>query len=329
MNQRYRNLQRFRWPLIVTAVILGVIVFMWLFVAVVIGPDSARTSMESAFTPPETPKNECDGGTDGQESANIPQHTKIVVPFDGLQKLPDGIRETIGSVTAIFIESGDNNECSCGSGFVIDRDLVATAAHVIPQKEYKSLMVACNNKRVVGRVVYLDRNRDVTFISAECGERKTELDHETPGVDDPLVMSGYMFSFNSEPGCPSIVAEQFVKNTSPIPSAKITRESVDSASNELTRSVLAATLTGDIPPMSAISGAMVPGNSGSPVFRRENGIVVGMASFIDFKMNRTYVIRSVSLRQALDEYRKKKVLTGVGGAEHRKRGEEPGVGGVR
>lgn len=314
MNQRYRNLQRFRWPLIVTAVILGVIVFMWLFVQIVIGPgNDMRSAMESAFTPPETPKNERDGGTDGQEPANIPQHTKIVVPYGGLQKLPDGIRKTASSVTAIFIESEGVDEYNRGSGFVIDRDLVATTAHVIPQKEYKSLMVACNNKRVAGRVVYLDRNRDVTFISAECGERKTELDHETPGVDDPLVISGYMFSFNSEPGCLSTVAKQFVGNTSPIPSAKITREIVDSASNELTRSVLAATLTGDIPPMSAISGAMMPGNSGSPVFRRENGIVVGIASVIDFKMNRTYMIRAESLQQALDKYRKKKVLADVDG----------------
>lgn len=294
MNQKYgRLIQRLRWFLITAAVILGVIAFMWLFMRIVIGPgNDMRSSMESAFTPPKATENE-GGGT--------PEHTKIVVPYNGLQELPDGTHGTIGSVTAIFVEFENADDYNNGSGFVIGRDLVATTAHIIPEKEYKALVVACNNTRSAGRVAYLDRNRDVAFIRAECGETQAELDNEALAVDDPLIVSGYMFYIQGGRTYRHTVAEQFVSNTSLIPSAKITREIIDSASNELTRSVLAATLTGDIPPMSAISGAVVPGNSGSPVFR-QNGRVAGMASVFDLKMNRTYMIRAESLKQALEAY---------------------------
>lgn len=213
--------------------------------------------------------------------------------------LPEGPATTFAQSVYIRVpmSAGLDTTYYYGSGFVIEPNIVVTAAHVIQDGAIGNPKVGCITSRgeeeVEAVALAIDRDRDVAVLGAEgCTGAVREIPERLPAIGDALLTVG--FAFGSDDGV--AVAAQAVMPTAIVPMARIDIEHF--RSDDSVRRIVTAWRTRHIPEAYAISGALIPGKSGSPVFDSD-GIIVGVVIITDPLHNRSYVVPNVSLLHVL------------------------------
>ncbi len=225
-------------------------------------------------------------------------NVKTEIPEDA----PEVMRECIARGVAIRVPHTMNagrTDWAYGTGFIIHDGIVMTAAHVIAKNATtlpKMVDVYCDRTRVDGTVLVYDRLRDISVLKTNgCHAVAVQFDTGPLLVNDLLVSAGYSFSTGDTLKADG--AERYFALTSPIPTALINPDDLDA--REFAEQIREMQMR-DLPRFQALAGAAEPGESGSPVFRR-NGTVVGMVVIRDEGHNRTFIVPSVSLKHVLHD----------------------------
>lgn len=177
-----------------------------------------------------------------------------------------------------------------GTGFLISDALVISAAHVVPHasgSETYPVLIGCYGREVEGGVIAYDELRDVMAVFAP-GCRADDLEFSTRRLttDDVLHASGFMF----HPG--KALAARYFRYTSYIPDAFIRGD--DAFAEPELRERVREMRRQRVPRYRAITGAAIPGNSGSPVFD-DQGRIVGMLVVRDSLRGRSYMVPARTL----------------------------------
>lgn len=205
---------------------------------------------------------------------------------------------TLARISIVF---GRDDNIWYASGFVVVDDVVLTATHALPRtfdRVKDHLFVDCDGQRIAGTLLYHDRGQEVMLIGASCGPANVELDTAPLDWDEKLVFAGYNFTFE-EGDAPRQLksATPFTRPTSFIPLANLGND--ESRFEEAARRVYLEIRRQHLPEPFAITGAMVRGNSGGPVYRKTNGNIVGIAIIMDTEYDRTFVVPAVTIHTAL------------------------------
>jgi hypothetical protein len=242
--------------------------------------------------------------------------TPVVLPGEKTSILTDPPRMDVGAISVgegpayaptlarITVMFGPRDQdVWYASGSVILDDVVLTATHTLPRtfdKAKDHIFVDCGGQRIPGTLLYHDRGQEVMLIGASCGHANVELDTQPLDWDEKLVFAGFNFTFKeSEAGKRLESAISFSRPTSFIPSANLGTD--ESRFEEPARRVYLEIRRRHLPEPFAITGAMVRGNSGGPVYRKATGGVVGIAIIMDTEYDRTFVVPAVTIQTALHQ----------------------------
>ncbi len=217
--------------------------------------------------------------------------------LDVSYRLPIGlggaIRRVAGQTVALQCPVDGEDAYTYGTGFLIDADVIVSAAHVSSTKKSGAPVKAyCGGPAAVdGIVVAIDELRDVMVIrAAGCPAGKVALDARKLDVNEPLHVSGFNFSGLTAG------ATRYYSMTSPVPGASFgVRDAIGDP--DVSQRVIDMEKA-RVPRFRAIAGAAIPGNSGSPVFT-DDGKVVGMLVIRDPRHNRSYFVPARTLARVL------------------------------
>lgn len=206
------------------------------------------------------------------------------------------------TLASISIEFGTHEKnVWYASGFVVVDDVVLTATHALSQAfdaKKDHIFVDCKGQRVAGTLLYHDRGQEVMLIGASCGHADVEIDTAPLDWNDKLVFAGINFTFEDGDKPRQLKsAEPFARPTSYIPSVNLGND--ENRFQEPARRVYLEIRQRNLPEPFAITGAMVQGNSGGPVYRKANGAIVGFGIIMDTEYDRTFVVPAVTIQAAL------------------------------
>lgn len=196
------------------------------------------------------------------------------------------------------IAESERQPVSLGTGFLVAKNIVLTAAHVVGELEVEQVIVYCSGEERVGDVLWNDRMRDIAVVIAVCPAEPLEIDSGRLDVDDQLTIAGFNF-LALDSG--ERIIYRFAQSTSPIPGA--TLDPKGQYDDPFLKWQHAELLKRKIKPTSvhhALSGRIRHGNSGSPVFR-PNGKLVGIGVVDDAPLGRAFMIPAASIVRALRE----------------------------
>lgn len=211
------------------------------------------------------------------------------------------LRSSLENAAAVMMAL-PNGQSSLGSAFVVQDGMVGTAAHVVSGADGLPITVYCDGKEVEGTPIAIDEARDIALISADCrnagGAVRWSLDE--PDVDKTLYMAGFTFLTDDDGGVPSntLVAVQYIEQTSYIPNARLERHLEDAAIDPAVKRVIEGMAREHATPLMAVAGRMKPGHSGSAVYD-ETGALVGMAIIIDGSRNRSFIVPAKSIMEVV------------------------------
>lgn len=214
-------------------------------------------------------------------------------------KLPKGVKTTAGQTVAVRVHDGSGTWY--GSGFVVRSGLVVSAAHVLDHVhgDYE-LSVICNGDEVPGKVLGMDRDRDVVAIAAACKGMRREFDQRPLKVNETVYLSGYTYTFAFK-RIIGVVADRYVHQSSPLPDAKLTELQAWELPPDITAQ-LAGMKRRNLMRHVAVTGVAIPGHSGSVVVN-EDGAIVGMVVIRDPARGRSFIIPARLIVQLLNNYK--------------------------
>lgn len=180
---------------------------------------------------------------------------------------------------------------SCGSGFVVTDNVIVSAAHVIPEGVGEEADVYCGDSSVRGAVVFHDRVRDVMIMEAEgCTGRTLAFDTRPPRANWHVDVAGFTFDDDFSG------ASRYHLRASALPDAVLDPAMMREGD---TRRYVEEMGRNGLPRLVAFDRLLIPGNSGSPVYR--DGKIVGMAVILDSVNGRTYMVPAATIRRTLVE----------------------------
>jgi len=257
----------------VTAVIAGLLgAFALIFVQTVL---SGRTV---AVLPPKAVP-------EADEDAFV-----VMTDIDVEVRLDPALHAVARQTVTIRAAAPEPGGVTYGTGFLIADGVVVSAAHVVPAARSGTsypVRVFCADQEVVAGITAYDELRDVMVITApQCRADTLVFSERRLSVDDSLHIAGFMFV--TEAG----MAFRFHRYTSPIPTAVLRPNSLR-ADREVLERVREMRRQG-VARYRALSGAAIPGNSGSPVFD-DRGRIVGMLVIRDTLHDRSYMVPASTL----------------------------------
>lgn len=205
--------------------------------------------------------------------------------FTVLRYLPEDVKgpaRQVAEQTVIVRSDG-----AYATGFVIRRGVIVTAAHVAGGRESPNVNVNCADIDGPADVVRIDALRDVMILhAAHCDGAILRLDARPLRDGEPLHVSGFTFNFDVNG------ALRFHRLTTALPNK------VFDPTDPATKAHMERMREQGVPRLQAIDGTLVRGNSGSPVFT-ENGGIVGMFVIIDFGPRVSYMVPTSSVVRVL------------------------------
>ncbi len=211
------------------------------------------------------------------------------------------LRRTAERTVAIQIPRTRTSN-SFGSGFLVSSGVVMSAAHVAKTGFADAglgIVVHCGTKHIEGTLLTHDPVSDVMLISAQgCVADETAIDPRELEVNDPLHICGFKFMY--DPNRDLIHVQRYFEMTSPIPQAILEARNLDLHSpdgKDIARRLYLMQEQG-LPRLQAISGAMIQGQSGSPIFDDE-GAVVGMLVITSPRFNRSFIVPGATLAKTM------------------------------
>ncbi len=222
---------------------------------------------------------------------DAPQDYSMFLPFIP-PNIPDGARPVAESITAISVKLED--DVGHGTGFVVRDGVVATAAHVVEHEGDATFTVFCNDREVEAEVLITMPERDVALLSADCTGPQLAFFLGELDVDVALIITGFDFEMELSNGAFVTMVTQYYVQSSPIPTAELTTAKIPDDKDMGAKKIIMRMEKADSPKLIGITGAIDPGNSGSPVFTR-SGVIVGMAIIFDQEHNRTFIVPAESI----------------------------------
>jgi stress response protein SCP2 len=187
--------------------------------------------------------------------------------------IPTGLAPSVGMILA----SDQNGETGCGTGFVISpAGLVLTCSHVVRQSAHSRFVLAGTEEVRDVELLAASSDADVALLRMKADQGSTDWiriadpGHE-PGLGDPVGILGYPLGLNL--GLEISYCEGIVNSVR---------------------------CAGDIRVLQIDAGA-APGSSGSPVFQRGTGRVIGiLTSGLHLKTGGMHVNFAVDVRTIWD-----------------------------
>jgi S1-C subfamily serine protease len=228
-----------------------------------------------------------------------------MLPFGAPPALATTVLRSV-AIRSVVAHPGENNDFAYGSGATIRNGVILTAAHVISEGAVET-SVSCATaegfRTVPARTVILDRLRDVGFLEAsDCTAPEMRISTAPVRRTEPLITVG--FHFGSD-GRGNMAAVQEVFPTSLVPLVTLGEhrdesndqedapEAQRSMSEEHKKMVDECRKKG-IPLPFAVSGALIPGKSGSPVVSVD-GSLVGMVVMTAMSHNRSFIVPTANI----------------------------------
>jgi len=185
-----------------------------------------------------------------------------------------------------------------GTGFIVQDGIVVTAAHLLWRfgtPGSPSVDAYCDGRRFPAEVLARDDRRDVAILSAPgCTGERLKIGAYVPkhGHEDPLYATGYTFDASLE------FAERFTHAAHPYDDEGWCAE-LDVGLQKL---AARSTDTEPIMRYGAFTGALIHGNSGSPVID-EKGRVIGMFVILNEKKDFSCYVPGDEILKLLDTVR--------------------------
>ncbi|HTK05380.1 MAG TPA: trypsin-like peptidase domain-containing protein, partial [Candidatus Eisenbacteria bacterium] len=226
----------------------------------------------------------------GSPDAAVPEtgdeEFAVMTTIDPEIRFDPPLRAVAAQTVTVRAEAPGGNGQTFGSGFLIADGVVVSAAHVVPAATDGAtfpVRVFCGEREVIAGVTVYDALRDVMVIEApECRADTLVFDDRRLGVDDTLHVAGFMFLTDAGP-----LAYRFHRFTSAIPTAVLRPSELRADPDILAR--VREMRRQRVDRYRALSGAAIPGNSGSPVFD-DRGRIVGMLVIRDVLHDRSYMV---------------------------------------
>ncbi|MBI4457962.1 trypsin-like peptidase domain-containing protein [Candidatus Uhrbacteria bacterium] len=225
-----------------------------------------------------------------QVAAPEPAKPRVEIGLAGkfLEDLPAPIKA--GAAQTVVINKR-------GTGFVLQDDVVITAAHVVDYNEGGPALVNfSDDDERPGLIVRSPILHDTAIILVKCkADKALTLDERRLKADDQLRIAGFDFAIKDGVG----YIMRYVRGASAIPDGHMTgavspmSTSLIALEDELRRHY-------KIPRLRALAPMVHPGNSGSPIFTLD-GTVVGMAVIYQGTHGRTFMVPAKTIRAVLED----------------------------
>lgn len=214
------------------------------------------------------------------------------IPTSGLS---DGAAITASQVVPLSVVINGVTQ-PLGSGVLLSPDMLLTAAHVLPPSEQFPIVdVSCGGLKRPAKIIGRNDILDLAALETNCPANKIEFDDTPLEIDDQLLVS--RINFIEMPGLP-LAARRELLLTSPIPAAvlKLSLDIETILDQELFEIYLMLESMKAIGAdrHQAIAGALIKGNSGSPVLR-PNGDIVGIGVISHYGLGRSYIVPASSI----------------------------------
>lgn len=212
--------------------------------------------------------------------------------------LPQGVMATAAQTVVVRVH-GEGGGIWYGSGFVLRRGLIVSAAHILDHvSEPYAPIVTCNGNDADGTILAFDRGRDIVLIEADCPGARRPLDLHPLTVNETLYLAGYTYSFPGLDG--DVTADRYVKTASPILGARLSDLPVSAFSADIAVQ-LTEMRKRNLARHQAVTGIAIPGHSGSAV-TRPDGSVVGVMVIRDPQRGRSFIIPARHIAQLIKKY---------------------------